>query len=485
MSEIVQEVSLEEGECSSEDELAGYTPIERPTDLNRRPQHHQPIQDDSDSDNEGPLGHPGTASDSDSDEEKPTAKKRTLAGPWGRRHAIVPDSGNNEAFKMAAAAFQAERKKDKRKNNVWGSLIQEDALNADLSGIGVKRSIKDLGSDRGAESYDFNIPLEIAEKERQRKKKEMADKNEMDDYWSQTNSENTEVKMEDDQETKNKETEKENLNSKNHSDRRGTKRSAKDRLGNYRVPIDRYHGQKLAVPGEAKHLINISDEDLLECSEREFASILAERLGEEKPELVEGFVTKFGKTVAHNVYKLTQKKEIEGGIEINNGARRRTSGGVFFFLIKSDPSCGVDVAQVKKFLADFKRQEDRKILEAKSRKKKKDYDKEMQDFLELRKEVKVKQDAENVKSEEVDMEPADQGDTTDVKEEKLEVFSGGIFSNVVKHLKNEKNSPPKTRDTGVTSKPSTDPEVPPNSVERPLQSYDDELFADTENIEFM
>ena len=28
-------------------------------------------------------------------------------------------------------------------------------------------------------------------------------------------------------------------------------------------------------------------------------------------------MTKFGKTVAHNVYKLTQKKEIEGGIEIS------------------------------------------------------------------------------------------------------------------------------------------------------------------------
>ena len=36
------------------------------------------------------------------------------------------------------------------------------------------------------------------------------------------------------------------------------------------------------------------------------------------------------------------------------------------------------IFQVKKFLADFKRQEDRKILDAKSRKKKKDYDKEMQ-----------------------------------------------------------------------------------------------------------
>ena len=41
------------------------------------------------------------------------------------------------------------------------------------------------------------------------------------------------------------------------------------------------------------------------------------RLGEEKPELVEGIVTRFGKELAHKLYKLTQKTEINGGMEIN------------------------------------------------------------------------------------------------------------------------------------------------------------------------
>ena len=39
----------------------------------------------------------------------------------------------------------------------------------------------------------------------------------------------------------------------------------------------RYHGQRLAVPGEPKHLIDISEEDLLETSDQEFASLLAKR----------------------------------------------------------------------------------------------------------------------------------------------------------------------------------------------------------------
>merc|ERR1719193_2943280 len=108
-------------------------------------------------------------------------------------------------------------------------------------------------------------------------------------------------------------------------ERRGTKRNIKERLGKKRVVMDRFHGEKLAAPGEPKHLIDISDEDLLESSNKDFSHLLAERLGEDKPELIEGIVDKFGKELAHKLYKLTQKKEIGGGLEINNGARRRTS----------------------------------------------------------------------------------------------------------------------------------------------------------------
>lgn len=41
------------------------------------------------------------------------------------------------------------------------------------------------------------------------------------------------------------------------------------------------------------------------------------RLGEEKPELLEGIVKTFGKELAHKLYKLTQKKEAAGGMEIH------------------------------------------------------------------------------------------------------------------------------------------------------------------------
>ena len=40
-------------------------------------------------------------------------------------------------------------------------------------------------------------------------------------------------------------------------------------------------------------------------------------MGEEKPELLEGIVKTFGKELAHKLYKLTQKKEAAGGMEIH------------------------------------------------------------------------------------------------------------------------------------------------------------------------
>ena len=61
------------------------------------------------------------------------------------RDALVPpvDPADNETFRLMATAFQAERSGrtagNKKKNNIWGSIIQEDTLNSSLSGFGVNR----------------------------------------------------------------------------------------------------------------------------------------------------------------------------------------------------------------------------------------------------------------------------------------------------------------------------------------------------------
>jgi len=448
MSEVATEKNMEEGECSSDDELTVYNPIDRPTDLNQARKAPGTLDPDTDSEDERPLGLPKPDSDSDSDEDKPRTKKRNVQGLWGRRDAIVPDSGNNETFKRMAAAFQQDRQK-KKKNNVWGSILQEDSLNSELSGIGVKRSIRDLNSDRGAEAYDFNIACEIRRKERELK----GEKDEMSAYWgtNRTSQDKTNKESEpNDEETMETKDGSDNVGPhKDSSERRGVKRNIRERIGSNRVAMDSYHGEQLAPPGESKHLIDINNEDLLEKSEQEFATLLAERLGEEKPALIEGFVAKFGKKSSHDVYKLTQKKEMEGGIETNNGARRRTSGGVFLYLIKFETIAGLDSQQVRKYLNQAKKMEERKILEAKSRRKKRDFDKEIEDFVTLKKEMKAAEKA-----------------ATEMEEEESSE-------------KVEKKTSDQPEANSVTSLPEEMGES------RNLQQYDDDLFADTENIELL
>ena len=49
--------------------------------------------------------------------------------------------GGGTVFRQMAAKFQANVKKSQR-NNVWGSILQEDALTSEMTGIGVGRSLK-------------------------------------------------------------------------------------------------------------------------------------------------------------------------------------------------------------------------------------------------------------------------------------------------------------------------------------------------------
>ena len=57
---------------------------------------------------------------------------------------VVKNSdGGGSVFREMAAKFQANVKKSQR-NNVWGSILQEDALTSEMTGIGVGRTLKVL-----------------------------------------------------------------------------------------------------------------------------------------------------------------------------------------------------------------------------------------------------------------------------------------------------------------------------------------------------
>ncbi len=74
----------------------------------------------------------------------------------GNPSKIAPsqNDGGGSTFRQMAARFQANFKKTMR-NNVWGNFLQEETLNTEMTGIGVGRTLKDISSDRGAETYDY------------------------------------------------------------------------------------------------------------------------------------------------------------------------------------------------------------------------------------------------------------------------------------------------------------------------------------------
>ena len=55
-------------------------------------------------------------------------------------HATTAQFPKRGIFREMAAKFQANVKK--RSNNVWGSILQEDALTSEMTGIGVGRTLK-------------------------------------------------------------------------------------------------------------------------------------------------------------------------------------------------------------------------------------------------------------------------------------------------------------------------------------------------------
>ena len=116
--------------------------------------------DDSDSDNHGRKGWSCT---------RPKVKKSRKFRLQKSNDRAGTDRNHGDDFKNAVAAYQnsirssnsamashghgvEEKRKGSNQNNVWGSILREDALTSELTGIAVgRKSTKDLNSDRGAE----------------------------------------------------------------------------------------------------------------------------------------------------------------------------------------------------------------------------------------------------------------------------------------------------------------------------------------------
>lgn len=80
----------------------------------------------------------------------------------------------------------------------------------------------------------------------------------------------------------------------------------------------------------------------LESSEDDFGREMAEKLEEEKCDLILKVVSVIGKEASLNLYKITQRIEREGGMLTMMKNRRRTPGGIFLFLLKTSDKIDED-----------------------------------------------------------------------------------------------------------------------------------------------
>jgi len=381
-----------------EDALEIYTPLERPVDVKAVLQKTRNfvIEEGLDLPND---------SDSDSDAEggRPKAKhaKGGLRGEVDKPVAAADDGGGT-TFRVMANAYQEERhtnvmKGKPKTNNVWGNFIQEENLNSEMTGtLGVGKSLKDVYSDRGAETYDYTLAYKEREVKRRKMKKGKEKKNkekimksstlddEMNSYWNNNErnahaSEMDIVKEEDkDDKVKTKDEPKE---------KRGMKRNVKERLGDKRVKMDMYNNEVLSLPGQPRQIPDIAEESLVEGTDEEFGKELSERLHEEKDDMIISLVKLLGRRVVLHFFKETQKVEMNGGMVIDNGARRRTAGGVMLYLMKQTEDEAIE-GKIKNFVSEFNKKENdqrRKVAIANRWKKKKtlkDKDKEKANAME-------------------------------------------------------------------------------------------------------
>ncbi|XP_049876955.1 phosphorylated adapter RNA export protein [Pectinophora gossypiella] len=210
----------------------------------------------------------------------------------------------------------------KDKYNVWCKALQEDLLTEDMVSCDVTKK-----SSYGVESYDYTIKYRLD-----------------DNYVSKkifTNSNN----YEDNERTSNK---------RRHAERSNIKLRLGKRVNSHRQleekPIPRY------LPD-----LSATTEDPIET----IALDIADKLAEEKKELVGRIVQVLGANKAIEIYKETQRVEADGGMMVMNGTRRRTAGGIFFFLLKRDDE--VSQAMINQIFTEDRKETARKFKRSRTK----------------------------------------------------------------------------------------------------------------------
>ena len=504
----MNEIEIEDGEIpSSPDDVEGpYKPLQRPVTMEHKYKNTQeePLEDD-DFDN--------SENDDDSDDSDADDGKKIKRMKIPNQMEVVKDTGGGDVFKRLAANFQASIRKNQRGNNVWGSFLQEDSLNSSIQSFGVGRNLKDIQSDRGAETYDFHAAAASSDR-RTSSQRNSTESMEQKDSASSAAINELDADLDAYWSTKNdvKEESTEGNSRRTDAIQAGKKRSVKERLGTRKSKTrnndsgensnDAFETMSIPPPGVPRQIAelnplilesiqNVMDEDSSAEAENKAEILgdeLAAKLSEPKMELMVGVVDLVGHEVAVELFNKTKEVEAQGGMMIKNGERRRTPGGVFLQLLRdmgADPNeSRVNQKHVKLFFA----QSQRDFLGARKAKKQyknKDFKSELEAFRKMSKATKKKEQQQSNKEE------AEMKETSELKPlpDLLSCVVAQRMSTAGSSSEEKKMAGEPAAASSSASGPFSEPpctEAPPNSVERTVNSYDDDFLNtdyETEDIE--
>jgi len=139
------------------------------------------------------------------------------------------------------------------------------------------------------------------------------------------------------------------------------------------------HHIVLALPGESVFIPDISEETWKDASDEELGKELADKLQEEKKDMMVSLIKSMGRNVVLDYFWKTQNVEEKGGLLIMNGSRRRTSGGVLFQLLRVSKNDEVK-EKFDLFLKEKQSVSNRKP-EEKTIEQRKQFDKQIEDFV--------------------------------------------------------------------------------------------------------
>ncbi|XP_033634851.1 phosphorylated adapter RNA export protein-like [Asterias rubens] len=281
----------------------------------------------------------GSDTNSDSDDDQPWKRRKQsnqTESKWTGQQSGFDKRGNRVEKSdrghglMGAApgsAAPSSGVKRSKRNNVWGEVVQrqnEDHVAREMDGFNME-----LSRSRDIESYDYKMgqnstkrgnlgapPITKNESLGERELKHGVGET-SDDIWLA------------------------NAHQRLGERDSGRRKTAKARLGS-RPKSDYSSSMKF---------ISICPS----LSKQEIAGKIAFSLQESKRELIMRVVNAVGVDKALELWKLTADTEKNGGMMTLNGSRRRLPGGVFLFLMKTDPQ--VTKQQVAEIFAEEKKKE--------------------------------------------------------------------------------------------------------------------------------